>query len=353
MLIKLTLQGGKLDVMEVDEVSFSAIPVTKAASATEKDLEDLIAANVNLIETSTADDDGDTLLIIGRQVVTDTGKRMDLVALDKTGALILIEVKRDAKDMQYRKDHGEIQAVRYAASLAKLKTAEHLVKALYAPYIRNFQPELLLDRGVRSPEEWALKKINDFVNDNGIEISRLNHKQEIVLVGAGFDPDTRSAAAWMAANGLPIRVIEVRPHKVGTDYFLDIVQIIPVATYENLYVSLTPDDPSVPVSKSSDRQITRRQQHIRLAEMLKAGTIKAGDSLWFSKDSSNRVTLTADGRCIYNGKEVSLIDWTRSVSGWSAVNIYDWVVHGPTNKLLGVLRTELEAELAAKQKTEG
>jgi hypothetical protein len=67
------------------------------------------------------------MLVIGRQVINETNRRMDLVALDNTGAIILIEVKRDPKDMMYRKDNAEIQAVRYAASLATLRTIDDLV----------------------------------------------------------------------------------------------------------------------------------------------------------------------------------------------------------------------------------
>lgn len=350
MLIKLNTQLGKLGVEEADEVPFSSIAFGNTASAVESHLEELIAANVNLIEASVVDDEGDTLLIIGRQVVTDTGKRMDLVALDNTGAIILIEVKRDAKDLQYRKDHGEIQAVRYAASLAKLRTIEDLVVTLYGPYISKFQPsQLAQEGGARSAEEWARKKITDFVQDNQIDLARLNHGQKIVLVGAGFDADTRSAAAWMAANGLPIRVIEVRPQKIGDDYFLNVVQIIPVPTYEDFYVSLTSaGNGNGSIARATGPRITRHHR-LRLPEMLEAGKVKAGDPVWFSKDDSKPATLTADGRCVYNGKEMSLLEWTRGVSGWSAVNIYDWVIHGPTKKLLEKLRAELEEELHAKE----
>jgi hypothetical protein len=175
---------------------------------------------VSLIETSENDDEGDTMLVIGRQVVNDANRRLDLVALDNTGAIILIEVKRDPRDMMYRKDNAEIQAVRYAASLATLRTIDDLVATLYGPYIHKFQPEQRAeDGGVRSADEWATKKITEFIRDKQLEPSQINNRQKIVLVGAGFDADTRSAAAWMAENGLPIRVIEVRPKKIGGDYF--------------------------------------------------------------------------------------------------------------------------------------
>src|SRR5687768_14352841 len=91
MLIRLVSNGDRLTFEETEEVPFSSIPIgTKAAL--EAHLEEMIAENVNLIEASADDDGAETLLIIGRQVITDSGKRMDLVALDNTGAIILIEV---------------------------------------------------------------------------------------------------------------------------------------------------------------------------------------------------------------------------------------------------------------------
>ena len=78
------------------------------------------------------------------------------------------------------------------------------------------------------------------MTDNQINPARLNHTQRIVLIGASFDPDTWSAAAWLAANGLPIRMIEVQPHKVGDLYLLNATQLIPVAVYEDIYVSVLP-----------------------------------------------------------------------------------------------------------------
>ena len=118
MLVRLVLGDNAPTLEEAEDVSFASLPIrADGSSAKEADLEDLITNNVNMIE-ATGDDD-ETLLVIGRQVRTSTGKVMDLVALDNTGAITLIEVKRDTRDVKARSDHAEIQAVRYAASLAR------------------------------------------------------------------------------------------------------------------------------------------------------------------------------------------------------------------------------------------
>jgi hypothetical protein len=348
MLVKLTVSGGVAEVEEVEPVLFAALPIGLTASkkhAHEADLEDLLADNVNLVE-ATGDED-DTLLIIGRQVQTASGKVMDLVAFDNTGALILIEVKRDEKDVKVRKDHAEIQSVRYAASLARLRTADDLVVKLYAPYIEKYQDaDHKANGGGRSSAEWARKKLGDFIDTNAIAPERINHAQKIVLIGAGFDDDTKSAAAWMAANGLPLRVIEVRPFSVGKDYVLDIQQVIPPPSSEDYYVDVTATGSAR--RRTAKGTETDRTSRPRLRHILKAGLVNAGDEVWFKNEPEKKAVLTKDAKCMFDGKKMSLLGFGKIVSGWGAVNIYEWMIHGPTNKLLDQLRQELESKQDAE-----
>src|SRR5947209_4450165 len=84
---------------------------------TEKDLEEFIRSNIGILF-----DDDESLLIIGQQVRDTTGKRNDLVAVDGNGNLVLIELKRYRADMMHRSEPLEIQAIRYAGSLASIRT---------------------------------------------------------------------------------------------------------------------------------------------------------------------------------------------------------------------------------------
>ena len=343
MLVKLTINGKSVEGEEAEAVEFASLPIGDKATAHEADLEALLADNPNLIEAG----DEETLLIIGRQVPTATGKWMDLVAIDNDGALILIEVKRDAKDVKARRDNAEIQAVRYAASLATLKTVDELVVKLYAPYIEKYQDE---DRkahgGGRTAVEWARKKLREFIDQNDITPERVNHAQKIVLIGAGFDRDTTSAAAWMAENGLPLRVIEVRPYNLGDGFALDVQQIIPPPASEGYFVDVTARRSS---KKKQSTGTTTRTTRPRVKELLAAGLISAGDEVWFKNTPAQKAVLTADAKCEFEGKKMSLLAYGKAMSGWGAVNIYDWIVHGPTGKYLGQLREQLEdAEEAAE-----
>lgn len=348
MLVKLNINGASAQVEEAEAVDFASLPIGGKIKAHESDLEDLLAENVNLIEAS--GDEDETLLIIGRQVPTATGKTMDLVALDNSGALILIEVKRDARDMRFRKDNAEVQAVRYAASLATLRTVDELVVKLYAPFIEKYhEAERKALGGGRTAVEWARKKLGEFIDNNGIRPERVNHAQKIVLIGAGFDEDTKSAAAWMAGNGLPLRVIEIRPYRLGAVYALDVQQVIPPAASEDYYVDVTARRS---VTRAEGKAKADRASRPRLKDILAAGLVSPGDEVWFKNTPDQRAVLTADGKCEFSGKKMSLLDYGKAMSGWGAVNVYDWIIHGPTKKFLGSLREELEAAEEAATEAE-
>lgn len=346
MLVRLNINGTSADIEEAEFVNFASLPFGSKDKGHEADLEKLLSDNVDLIKPN--DDEDETLLIIGRQVRTATGKTMDLVAFDNTGALILVEVKRDAKDVKARKDNAEIQAIRYAASLATLRTLDELVVKLYAPYIDKYQEE---DRKKnaegRSAVEWARKKLGEFIDTNAIGTEQINHTQKIVLIGAGFDDDTKSAAAWMAENGLPLKVIEVRPYKLGDNFALDVQQIIPPPSNKDYYVDVMARRSE---RRSEENTANEKTSRPRVKEIAEAGLIKVGEPIWFKNktEPEYRAHLIADGKCEYKGKQMSILSFAKQMSGWSAISIYDWIIYGGNFKLLRDLRYELEAQWASE-----
>jgi len=338
MLHRLYFSNDLPTVDQVEEIRFSDLPF-REGSALERDLEELIANNVNLIEQ----DEEETMLVIGRQIRTGTGRVMDLVAIDNTGALTLIEVKRDMHDVRSRVDHAEIQSVRYAASLAALRTTDELVIHLFAPYIRKFVDTSKVDMGSRTPEEWARKKLTDFLNNNQVPSNRVNHTQNIVLIGGSFDEDTKSAAAWMAANELPIRVIEVRPCQVGSEYCLDVQQVIPVPEYQDFYTDINRQPRSKSLSKSGP--VGARRKRLGRADLFEAGYLRRGDEIFVSLDPEKRATVLDRKYCEFDGEKLTYLQWARQITGWSSVNIFQVMVLVSTGETFGTLRERLESEI--------
>jgi RecB family endonuclease NucS len=82
---------------EMELVTFQDIQVNEAK------VEEFVRKHVGLIFD---DDEEETLLIVGQQVINLKHARNDLVALDAEGNLVLIEIKRDASDMNRAEAFG-------------------------------------------------------------------------------------------------------------------------------------------------------------------------------------------------------------------------------------------------------
>ncbi len=82
----------------------------------ENDIEEILRCNIDMLCN-----EEESMLIIGQQVKNEKQGRSDLTAIDNSGSLVLIEIKRDCKDIVSRGEAFEFQAIRYAASYATIE----------------------------------------------------------------------------------------------------------------------------------------------------------------------------------------------------------------------------------------
>jgi len=87
-----------------------------------------------------------------------------LTAVDNNGNIVLIEIKRDRKDIEHRKEAFEFQALRYAASYAKIKSVDELVDKVFAAYIEKYKEEF--DLGALTANEKAVRVLREFLDKN-------------------------------------------------------------------------------------------------------------------------------------------------------------------------------------------
>jgi len=121
----------------------------------ENDIEEILRNNVEMLC-----DEEESMLIVGRQVRNEENGRSDLTAVDSDGNIVLIEIKRDKRDIEGRKEAFEFQAIRYAASYATIGTVDDLVKKVYVPYIEKYRDEFEL--GELTSYEVGIRKLNEF-----------------------------------------------------------------------------------------------------------------------------------------------------------------------------------------------
>ncbi len=129
-------------------------------------------------------EDEKSMLIVGEQVRNVYYGRSDLTAVDNNGEIVLIEIKRDRRDIEGRKESFEFQAIRYAASYATIGTLEELLTKIYAPYIKKYRKEF--ENAALTSSELGRRELNEFLEDSGAG-KRFNNKQRIILVASDFD----------------------------------------------------------------------------------------------------------------------------------------------------------------------
>src|SRR3712207_2748281 len=130
MLIPVKIKDSiEIENIEIENTNF------KSLNLREEHIEEFLRKNIEVIF------EDETLLVVGKQVVNKENGRSDLTAVDENGNLVLIEIKRDVEDIKQRKEAFEFQAIRYAASYAKIKTPDDLVDKIFASYIEKRSEE--------------------------------------------------------------------------------------------------------------------------------------------------------------------------------------------------------------------
>jgi hypothetical protein len=167
---------------------------------------------------------GEDLLIIQKEFAgfSDTNERLDLLALDKQGSLVIIENKLDdtGKDVTW-------QALKYASYCSTLSKDE----------IRKIFQEYLSKCGEGQTAEEALSA---FFDDEDYAELALNKgiSQRIILVAANFRKEVTSTVLWLNNFRVRIQCFRATPFAMAEELFLNIEQIIPAKDTEEFTIGL-------------------------------------------------------------------------------------------------------------------
>lgn len=316
-------QINKTTATKVESLTFSELNMT------ENDMEELLRNNIDMIC-----DEEESMLIVGKQVRNASLARSDLTAVDNNGDIVLIEIKRDIKDIESRAEAFEFQAIRYAASYATIEDVEDLVNKVYGPYIEKHFNEFKDESAdTLTSTELGTRKLIDFLETNDA-LHEFNEKQKVVLVASDFDEQTLSAVAWLNNNGVNMSCYKLIPYKVNDELIIHVEKLFPLDNYDDYYVNL------IHSSKTTTKKskITRKSPP-RIKTMLEWGVVKAGDII-VAKNRPDEGTLLANGNVSVEGEELSLASWLRDVYGWPSVQTYALSIHKESGKSLAHIRQE-------------
>ncbi|RZG76026.1 DUF4268 domain-containing protein [Acinetobacter wuhouensis] len=189
---------------------------------------------------------GEELLIIQKEFsgFDGTGERLDLLALDTEGRLVLIENKRDESGRD-----AVWQAIKYASYVATFTVED--IENIFEQYLLKYKPKYLeLDDSAYDVEhikETAKSIIQSFLEDNqeiNAEIPILNSRnsQRIILVAGEFRREVTSTALWLIERGIEVKCVKVSPHILNGQLLVQIQQIIPIPEASEYMVLLNRKD---------------------------------------------------------------------------------------------------------------
>ena len=167
---------------------------------------------------------GEDLLIIQKEFdgFDDTNERLDLLALDKEGGLVIIENKLDdsGKDVTW-------QALKYASYCSTLTKAQ--IVDIYQKYIDK-----------NEDEGNAQAKIVSFLNAEDFESIVLNKgtSQRIMFVANKYRKEVTSTVLWLLEQQLQIQCFKATPYSMGGELFLQIDQIIPTPEAKEFMIGI-------------------------------------------------------------------------------------------------------------------
>lgn len=154
----------------------------------------------------------DELLIIQKEYrgFEDTNERLDLLALDKKGCLVIIENKLDdsGKDVVW-------QALKYTSYCSTLTTEQ--IVSMFAEYLKS-----------SGQQADARQLIMDFIDLPSNELLLNQADQRIFLVAREFRKEVTSTVLWLLNHHVKIQCFKVTPFQVKEDLFIQMEQIIPL-----------------------------------------------------------------------------------------------------------------------------
>ena len=229
-----------IDKQNKKAVSLEKKSFTELKLSERYDLQEWIADNPRLL--------GENLLIIQKEFdgFSDTSERLDLLALDENGKLVVIENKLDdsGKDVVW-------QALKYVSYCATLTKSE--ITEIFQRYLR---------------EGNAQDKLSEFFGGQDYESIRLNPvegDQRIILVAANFRKEVTSTVLWLSNyHGVDITCVKVTPYKDSEKLYLDTEQIIPIQDIGDYQIRLTAKKQEDTIS--TNEEVTRHKTRYKFWE---------------------------------------------------------------------------------------
>ena len=225
-------QNGRVPIYRYSPTDIEPLVSTTLVAERIRERDDLQRLLMKRIDIISKD-----LLVIAEEysLFQDSRRRIDILAIDRGGSLVVIELKRTEDG-----GHMELQALRYAAMVSTI-TLDHLV-------------ETFAD-AQSTPVEDARESIRNWLDE---PIDELPNHVKIILVSANFSTEVTGTVLWLNENyNLDISCIRIVPYRLNAEILLDLQQIIPLPEAKDFQIQQRQKGAAAAAERSSGRDFTR------------------------------------------------------------------------------------------------
>lgn len=207
---------------------------------------------------------GEELLIVAEEFDRFQGSadRLDLLAVDRSGNLVVIEFKRDLHG-----SYSDLQALRYAAMTSAM-TIEKLIPH-FASYLAKVE-------GVADSELVARNRIREFIRD--AEATELTDRPKIILCSQDFSTELTTTVLWLRQVGVDIACVRLSPFKFEGRVIIVPTKIIPLAEAAAYTIEVAEKE----TKRVIDDQTRRKNKSHTLPYLLAEGLVSSGDRISLS-----------------------------------------------------------------------
>lgn len=222
---------------------------------------------------------GEELLIIQKEFdgFSETRERLDLLALDLKGNLVVIENKLDdsGRDVTW-------QALKYVSYCSSLSKEE--IRQIYQEYLNDIGESKTAEDMLS--EFYGEREYDELVLNKGLS-------QRIMLVASNFRKEVTSTVMWLMNYNIRIQCFKVTPYKLGHQTLLNIEQIIPVKDAEEYVIRMA--EKIQLDEKDEGKLITRYQVRLKFWNQLLPGYKERSDLFNNISASTSNVIGTRTG----------------------------------------------------------
>lgn len=307
MIFSVDQEQGQL--RQVRERSFSDLGVLERS-----DFQEWVVDNPEIL--------GGELLIIESEYskFEETRDRLDILALDVEGKLVVVELKRDEADHT-----TDLQALKYASYCATLTASE--IQRDYRRFWNGRGEDL-------SPEDVGNRFV-DFLDETFEEVPLteegwasfdLDDKPRILLVAGSFGIQVTAPVMWLIEeHDVDITCVTIHAHKHGGELLLSTRQVIPIQEAEEYMTKRR---------EKQEQQSGGQRRKRAVKVLLDRGVLVAGDKVVL-----NGGNLPIDGR----SEELSDDFWHAEVTGQTGrSDNFRWQHDGAEYSATGLAKAAVE-----------